>query len=78
MMFIIEFKPDIIFHVRHLVLKDEGVLLQLDFVEVQAVHLLSEVVHLGLVELLDFVVVLLETTCLVHDLFAHVVTILFV
>ena len=52
--------------------------MQLDFVEVQAVHLLSEVVHFSFVQLLNLVVVFLKSTSLVHDLYAHVVTDLFV
>ena len=75
MMFIIEFKPDIILDVGDLVLQYQGVLLELDLVQVQGVELLPEIVYLGLVKLLDLVVVLLQAAGLVHYLFAYVVAI---
>ena len=75
MMFIIEFKAYIILTVSHLILQDKSVLLKFDLVQVQSVDLLSEVVSLGFIKLLDFVIVLFKSTSLIHYLFAHVVAV---
>ena len=75
MMFIIEFKPNIVLNIHNLVFKYQGVLLELDLVQIQGVNLLSEVVNLSLVKLLDLVVILLKTAGLVHYLFAHVIAV---
>ena len=75
MMFIIEFKPNIVLYVGDLILENQGVLLELDLVQIQGVDLLSEEVDLGLVKLLNLVVILLKTAGLVHYLFAHVIAV---
>jgi hypothetical protein len=77
-MLVIEFKPDVVLAVHNFIFEHQRVLLELYLIQVEVVDLLSQVVHLRLVELLDLVVVLLQSAGLVHNLFAHVIAVLLV
>lgn len=77
-MLVIEFKPDVVLAVHNFIFEHQRVLLELYLIQVEVVELLAQVVHLRLVELLDLVVVLLQSAGLVHNLFAHVIAVLLV